>query len=189
MRHDLIRPLALMLGIALALPSLPLAVSTEAAAQAKPAGAPADDTKQVALPDGQVEAFLAAKPDMDAAAAKLPEQASDQPDPKAVAVLDGVAKTHKLAGYGEYVDIASSIGVVLSGIDPDTKTYVGSEKMIQKQIAEVQADKSLKPKDRKDTLDELNAELKAPTPVKVPGNIDVVVKHYDKLSAATRDEE
>ena len=186
MRYSLTTPLALTLGIVLA--SVGLGSGKEAAAQTQPAGASQGEVKQVALTDQQVDNFLAAKADMDAIAAKLSDQAADQPDAKVLASFDAAAKKHQLANYGEYVGIASSIGVVLAGVDPDTKTYVGPEAVIKKQIAEVQADKTLKPKDRKEALDELDGEIKGAVPVKVPGNIPVVIKHYDKLATASSDD-
>ena len=180
----LLRPVVVTIGLALAPLAGCLGGSVAALAQNQPPAAASDELQQVTLTDQMIENILAAKKDMDAALAKLPESASEQPDAKAMAALDAVAKKYKFANYGQYDDASSTIGVVMSGIDPETKAYVGPEAVIKKQIADVQADKSLKPKDRKDALDELNTELKGATPVKVPANIDLVVKHYDKLVAA-----
>jgi hypothetical protein len=38
--------------------------------------------------------------------------------------------------------------------------------------------------DKKQALEELNDALKSVEPVKFPGNIDLVVKYYDKIVAA-----
>ena len=73
----------------------------------------------------------------------------------------------------------------MGGIDPKTKTYVGPEAVIKQQIDQVQADKKMKPDDKKQVLNDLNAALKAKPPeVENKGNIDLVVKYYDKLAAA-----
>jgi len=72
---------------------------------------------------------------------------------------------------------------VLAGFDPATKKYVGPEAVIKAQIAEVQADKKMSAKDKKEALADLNDELKAPEPpIENKGNIDLVAKYYDKLA-------
>lgn len=50
------------------------------------------------------------------------------------------------------------------------------------QIAQVQDDKKMSAKDKKDALADLNEALKSPPPaVENKGNIDIVTKSYDKL--------
>jgi UV DNA damage repair endonuclease len=77
----------------------------------------------------------------------------------------------------------------MGGIDPQTKKYVGSDAVIKQQIAEVQADKKMKAEDKKEALANLEMAQKAKVPeVENKGNIDLVVKNYDKLSAALGDD-
>lgn len=67
-------------------------------------------------------------------------------------------------------------------------TYVGTEAVIKQQIAAVQADKKIPAKDKKVALDELNGALKQPQPaIENKGNIDIVAKYYDKLTAAMQE--
>jgi len=73
-----------------------------------------------------------------------------------------VAKKYKSANYAEYDDVAGNISLVMSGIDPDTKKYVGAEAVIKKEIASVENDKTVAPNDKKEQLEELRAELKSP---------------------------
>jgi hypothetical protein len=54
--------------------------------------------------------------------------------------------------------------------------------MIQAQIAEVQADKKMKPAEKKQALEELNQSLKDVQPIKNQGNIALVEKNYDKIA-------
>ena len=62
--------------------------------------------------------------------------------------------------------------------------------MIKAEIAQVQADKKMPAEDKKEALDELNEALKSPSPaVKFKGNIDLVVKYYDKLAEALADDQ
>jgi hypothetical protein len=137
----------------------------------------------MALTEKQVEGVLAAQKDMDAITAKLPEDA--KPDPKVTAQLDAVAKKNGFASYDEYNDVIDNISLVLGGFDPATKKYVGSEAVLKAQIAQVEADKKMPAKDKKDALADLNEALKASAPaIENKGNIDLVGKYYDKLADA-----
>jgi hypothetical protein len=184
-----IRPAITALSIACLAASFAATSNTPALAQAKAAPAPAAQdaapppVKQMALTDKQVEGVLSASKDMDAVSSKLPENA--QPDAKAMAQLDGVAKKNGFASFDEYSDVTDNIGMVMAGIDPATKKYVGNEGVIKSQIAEVNADKKMSAKDKKDALAYLNDAMKNPGPaIQNKGNIDLVVKYYDKLAAS-----
>lgn len=164
-----------------------------APAPAAAAPAPAQEMpalKQIALTEKQVESVLAAQKDIDAITDKLPQDAPAKPDPKVVSQLDDAAKKHGFTSYGEYSDVIDNIVLVLGGFDQKTKQYVGAEAVIKQQIAAVQADKKMPAKDKKAALDELNAALKSPPPaIENKGNIDLVTKYYDKLTAAMQDDE
>ena len=148
---------------------------------APPAQQPA--LKQMALTDKQIEGVLAAAKDMDAITAKLPDNA--KPDPKITAQLEGVAKKNGFASYDEYNNVLENISIVLTGFDPATKKYVGTETVIKAQIAQVQADKKMSAKDKKEALADLNDALKSQAPpIENKGNIDLVAKYYDNLAAA-----
>ena len=138
--------------------------------------------KQMALTEKQVEGVLSAAKEMDPITDKIPENA--KPDPKITAQLDGIAKKNGFASYDEYNSVVDNISLVLGGFDPATKKYVGPETVIKTQIAQVQADKKMSPKDKKEALADLNDALKSPPPaVENKGNIDLVTKYYDKLAA------
>jgi hypothetical protein len=138
--------------------------------------------KQVALTDAQIESFIAAQKEMVPIVAKAPQ--GDQPDPKIMEQLEAVAKKYNFANYDEFDDVAENIGLVMSGIDPDTKKYVGPDAVVKKEIASIDSEK-LAPNDKKGQIDELQSDLKSPVePVKFPANIDLVVKNYGKLNAA-----
>ena len=185
--REFIRPVAAALTIACLAASIAVISSTGALAQGKMAPAQAapqqpPPVKQMALTEKQIQGVLAASKDMDAITAKLPENA--QPDAKAMAQMDAVAKKNGFASADEYNDVTDNIGMVMSGIDSTTKKYVGNEAVIKAQIAEVQADKKMSPKDKKEALADLNDSLKNPAPaIQNKGNIDLVMKYYDKLAA------
>jgi hypothetical protein len=197
--REFVRPIAVAVSIACLAASLAIMSTGGALAQAKQAPpkqmAPAQaapppqeaTVKQMALTEKQIEGVLAAK-DMDAITAKLPEDA--KPDPKITAQLDGVAKKNGFAGYDEYSNVVDNISLVLAGFDPTTKKYVGTETVIKAQITQVQADKKMSAKDKKEALADLNEALKSPAPpIENKGNIDLVTKYYDKLADALGDEE
>jgi hypothetical protein len=188
--RSFLRPVAALLGMACLAALIAIVPTDSALAQAKPAPQAAEPQppalKQIALTDKQIEGVLAAEKDMDAITAKLPENA--KPDPKVTAQLDGVAKKNGFAGFDDYNTVVDNISLVLGGFDPGTKKYVGSDAVIKAQIAEVQADKKMPAKDKKDALADLNEALKSPAPpIENKGNIDLVAKYYDKLAAALGD--
>jgi hypothetical protein len=114
---------------------------------------------------------------------KLPE--GGKPDPKIIAQLDDVARKHGFASYDDYNNVVDNISVVIAGFDPVSKKYVGPEAVIKAQIAQVQVDKKMPAKDKKEVLADLNAALKSPEPaIEHKGNIDLVAKYYDKLAEA-----
>jgi hypothetical protein len=189
--REFVRPVTTALTMVCLAASI-AAMSTDGAwAQAKKEMAPSQAApppgqppaiKQMALTDKQIEGVLAAQKNMDAITSKLPDNA--RPDAKVIAQLDAVAKKHGFAGYDEYNNVVDNISLVLSGFDPATKKYVGSDAVIKAQIAEVEADKKMSAKDKKDALADLNQALKAPEPpIENKANIDLVAKYYDKLAA------
>lgn len=192
----LLRPALTAPGVACLVSVTTLAASGAAFAQAKQQPAPAQQAapaqapaiKQVALTDKQLDGVLAAQKDMDAITEKLPENTA--PDQKVIAKLEEAAKKHGFASYDDYNNVVDNISLVLGGFDPATKKYVGTEAVIKAQIAQVQADKKMPAKDKKEAVDELNDALKTPAPqIENKGNIDLVGKYYDKLVAALGDDE
>ena len=177
-------PALLALGLALAAPGLAAAQSAPAASPAPQTPAAAGDaagTQQMALTPALVDQFVAANKDVNAILDKLPD-GTDQPDPATLARLDTVAQKYKFTDYKQYDAVQSNIEIVMAGIDPQTKQYIGPESVIKKQIAQVEADKQVSAKDKKDTVDQLDAALPTIPKLQYPGNADIVVKSYDKLN-------
>ena len=195
--REFIRPAAVALSMACVALSIAAMSTGSALAQAKQQPAPAQAApppgqppalKQMALTDKQIEGVLAAQKDMDTITEKLPD--NTPPDAKVTAQLDAVAKKNGFASYDEYNDVIDNISLVLGGFDPATKKYIGTEAVIKAQIAQVQADKKMSAKDKKEALADLNEALKAPAPaIENKGNIDLVGKYYDKLADALGDDQ
>jgi hypothetical protein len=195
--REFIRPVAITFSIACLAASLAVLPTDNALAQAKggqmapPAAAPAGQppaVKQIALTDKQIQNVIAAAKDMDALSEKMPQ--NGKPDPKLTAQFEATAKKYGFASYDEYNTVVDNIGMVMGGIDSNSKKYVGNAAVAKAQIAEVQADKKMSAKDKKEALDDLNQALKAPEPtIDNKGNIDLVVKNYDKLAAIMGDDQ
>jgi hypothetical protein len=200
--REIFRPAACALSVACLALAMSVISSGDVLAQAKqappkqsapaqaapPPAAEAPAFKQIALTEKQIEGVLAAQKDVDAIVDKIPDDA--KPDPKIDAQLDGVAKKNGFASYDEYNAVVDNISMVLGGFDPATKKYIGPEAVIKAQIAQVQADKTMPAKDKKEVLAELNEVLKSPPPtIENKGNIDLVAKYYDKLADALGDDE
>ncbi|WP_025033599.1 hypothetical protein [Bradyrhizobium sp. DOA9] len=194
----LLRPAFVALGVACLMSAASIGCSGTAFAQAKQQAAPAQQSapaqqqapalKQIALTDKQLDGVLAAQKDMDAITEKLSENTA--PDQKVIAQLEEVAKKHGFASYDDYNNVVDNISLVIGGFDPATRKYVGPEAVIKAQIAQIQADKKMPAKDKKEAVDELNQALKTPIPpVENKANIDLVAKYYDKLVAALGDDE
>ena len=207
--REIVRPLArvvsfaclavAMAGLAIAMAALSsgdvLAQAKQAppkqAAPAQPAPPPPQQEaplKQIALTEAQVQGVLAASKEMDPITEKIPENA--KPDPKITAQLEGIAKKNGFASYDDYNLVIDNISLVLGGFDPATKKYVGAEAVLKAQIAQIQADKKMPAKDKKEALADLNGALKSPQPaIENKGNIDLVAKYYDKLAEALGDDQ
>ena len=188
--REFVRPVASALSIACLATAIATAFAGGAWAQARQAPPPAQPPaiKQMALTEQQVEGVLAASKDMDAITEKLTD--STKPDPKVTAQLEAVAKKNGFASYNEYNDVVENIGLVLGGFDPATKKFVGAETVLKAQIAQIQADKKMPAKDKKEALADLNEAMKTPVPpIENKGNIDLVTKYYDKLADVLGDDE
>jgi hypothetical protein len=195
--REIFRPAACALSAACLALAMSAISSSDVLAQAKqappkqsapaqaapPPAAEAPAVKQIALTEKQVESVLAAQKDVDAITDKIPDNA--KPDPKIDAQLDAVAKKYGFASYDDYNNVVDNISLVLGGFDPATKKFVGTEAVLKAQIAQIQADKKMPAKDKKEALADLNEALKSPPPaIENKGNIDIVAKYYDKLAEA-----
>jgi hypothetical protein len=195
--REIFRPAVCALSVACLALAISAMSNTDAMAQAKqappkqsapaqaapPPAAEAPAVKQIALTEKQIQGVLAASKDVDAITDKIPDNA--KPDPKVDAQLDAVAKKNGFASYDEYNSVVDNISLVLGGFDPATKKFVGAETVLKAQIAQIQADKKMPAKDKKEALADLNEALKTPPPaIENKGNIDLVAKYYDKLAEA-----
>ena len=143
----------------------------------------AQAVNQIKLTEKQIDGFIAAQKDMAAVSEKMQGTASDKPDPKIQSELESIAKKHGFKDFGDYDDVAANISMIMAGIDPQTKAFIEPAAAIKKEIEEVQGDKSIPEKEKKQMLEELNEALKTAAPVQHPSNVDLVKKHFDKIES------
>ena len=152
--------------------------------------APAANAAPVTLTQQQIDGVVAAQKQIRAVEEKIPQNQGDKPDPKVDAELDAVAKKNGFSNLENFSDVSSTIGFVMAGIDPDTKTYVGPAAVLKKQIQEVQDDKSVPAKEKKEQVSELNEAMKSVSSEKPSqANIDLVSANYDKLTQSMQDQQ
>jgi hypothetical protein len=178
--RKLIQPLAAAACMACLAVSSFVIFADSAMAQDQTASPP---VKQMALTNKQIEGVIAAQKDMD----KINEELSEKAKPYLVVQeqLESVAKKNGFASYDEYTNVVDNISIVLSGFDPTTKKYIGSEAVLKAQIAQVQADKNMPAEEKKEALAELDNALKSPAPpVENKSNIALVGEYYDRLAEA-----
>ncbi len=137
--------------------------------------------RQVPLTEEQIERYIASLEEMQAAMGDAPADAAE-PDAQTMTKLEAIAKKFGFKDFNDYNTVAGNIALVLDGVDPETKSYVGADKLIQKAIGDVGADKNMPDTDKQSALADLRRQLKALTEVKYKENIALVVKRYDKLS-------
>lgn len=180
-----------MTGSAFAQAKQQPAPAKQQAAPPKQAAAPEPPPplKQIELTDKQIESLVATQKEMDAVTDKLPQGAADKPDPKLQAQLEGIAKKNGFTDMNDYGAVYDNVSLVISGIDPKTKTFTEPPEMLKKQIAAVQADAKIPAKDKKAILDDMNGALKTVEPVKFPANVTLVTKYFDKLSPLFQEDE
>ena len=79
-----------------------------------------------------------------------------------------------------------TIALVMSGIDPVTKSFMEPKEAIKQEIVEVNADTSIGKAQKAKMLQELNRALKDAQPIQHRGNIDLVKSYFEKIEAAVQ---
>jgi hypothetical protein len=140
--------------------------------------------KQIALTEKQVKGVIAASKDIDFITDNAGEDIGDL-KPETIAKLDVVARRNGRASYAEYLNVSDNIGLVIGGYDTVSRKYVGKEALTRLKAARIRADRKMSATDKKEALDELSGQLPLEA-VEHKGNIPLVVKYADQLSATSR---
>jgi len=151
-----------------------------------PGAASAQEGKQIKLSDKHIQGFMAAYEDM----AKLYESANqDKPDAKVEAQAAVIAKKNGFASLAEYDGAWTSISMIMSGIDPQSKKFTEPPAQIKNEIAALKADKSVPEGEKKEGLAQLEAALKNAKPIQFKENIALVLKYFDQLAPLMREQD
>ena len=144
-----------------------------------PGVATAQEVKQIKLTEKHMQGFIAVSEDM----AKLYDDANpDKPDPKLEAQANALVEKNGFANLTEYDDVSMNIAMIMSGIDPQTKSFTEPPEQIKQQIDAVRSDKSVPEVQKKENLAQLGTALKDAKPVQFKENIALVLKYFDKLT-------
>jgi hypothetical protein len=98
--------------------------------------------------------------------------------------LEAAAKKHGFASLQDLDDVSANIGLVMSGFDPKTKEFSQPPEALKKEIAAVNADKSIPANEKKQILDELKVAQQFAKPVQFPENVELIKKYYDRIEGA-----
>ena len=139
-----------------------------------------EDFKQVKLTEQHVKGYISAYDTLQKALEKI-EKAGEEPDPKLIAELEAIAKKHGFSSFDELDSVASTITFMMTGFDQETGSFTEPRKVMQDEIAALKGDKSLKDKERKELLGELEQALKVAPDVAHKSNIDLVKKYLKQL--------
>jgi hypothetical protein len=134
---------------------------------------------QIRLTDAQVKAYAAAQPDLAVVISRLPD------DLKSNAKLEAIVRNHNFANLEAYKTVAGNISLIVEGIDPETKRYIGAEAVLKRQLADLETDDGVSKADKKAAAAKLNLALKAVGAVQYPENIDLVMRNLDAILATS----
>ena len=144
-----------------------------------PGAATAQEVKQIKLNEKHMQGLIAVSEDM----AKLYDDANpDKPDPKLEAQANALVEKNGFANLTEYDDVSMNIAMIMSGIDPQTKSFTEPPEQIKQQIDAVRSDKSVPEVQKKENLAQLGTALKDAKLVQFKENIALVLKYFDKLT-------
>ena len=141
-----------------------------------PGAAITQEVKQIKLTEKHIQGLMAASKDM----AKLYDGA--EPDPKVEAQAEVIAKKSGFTSLAEYEDASTNIAMIMYGIDLQTKKFTEPPEQIKKEIAALNADKSVPEAEKREGLAQLEAALKDAKPVQFKQNIALVLKYFEKLA-------
>lgn len=138
---------------------------------------------EIKLTEELVKGFISAQKDLADISAKL-EQAGDKPDDALQNELEEVAKKHGFASFQELDDVAASVSTVMAGLDPETGAFTDPKEAMQKELADIEADKDIPADEKKLLIEELNEAIKTTPPIVHAENIEIVKKYRAEIEAA-----
>lgn len=181
-------------GIALAQPNAAAPAAAAPAPNASNQGATEGPVKEIALTEKQIEGVINVEKSLAAVTEIPPQNATREQRARTLIgnlfrrapLMKDAVKKNGFVSYEEYVDVMNSITLVLDGIDPLTRKYVGAEAVINNKLKAIADDKTMPDTDKHAAITDLNEALKSTTKIAVnSANIELVTKYYDQLLSAS----
>jgi hypothetical protein len=110
-----------------------------------------------------------------------------EPSKQQMAQMEAIAKKNGFKDFDEYGDVASNIGFVFSGINPESKKYE-PEVLIKKEIDAVTGDARIPAPQKRQILAGLQQAQKSLPALKYRKNVELVAKSYDRMKPVMVDE-
>jgi hypothetical protein len=143
-----------------------------------PSIATAQEMKQIKLTEKQVQSFVAVYARM----AQLSDDSNpDKPDPELEAQAEALVRKNGFASLAEYDNVSMNIGMIISGIDQQTKKFTAPPDHIKKEITSIKANKSIPEAQKREDLAQLEVALKEAKPIRFKENIAMVLTYFDQL--------
>jgi len=152
-----------------------------------PAGAGAQEFRQMPLTDKHITSFIAAQDDFAPLVVKLSE-AAEKPDDSLKGELNAVAKKHGFSGFDEYMDVNDNIAMVMAGLNSKTMEFTEPVERLKSDLEEIKADKEVAEDEKKLAIEDMTAQIAATQPLKHKENIEVVKRHFEDLAKLLPDE-
>lgn len=150
-------------------------------AAAGTASAQDEQIKQIELTEAQVKGYISAGKALAEVSEKI-EAGGDKPDPKLLEKLEDIAKANGFKSYEELDLVISNVSLVLSGMD-DKGNFTEPSELLKDELVQVKGDKSIKAKEKKEYIEEIEAAIKSTPKVEFKSNVALVKKHLKALDA------
>jgi len=141
------------------------------------------ELEQIELAPNHIDAFITTENALKPITSRL----RGEPSKQQMAQMEAIVKKNGFKDFDEYGDVASNIGFVFSGINPESKKYE-PEVLIKKEIDAVTGDARIPAPQKRQILAGLQQAQKSLPALKYPKNVELVAQSYDRLKPVMVDE-
>jgi hypothetical protein len=133
---------------------------------------------EIELTQSHIDAFIATNKQIAPVTAKL--KGNMQPTGQVMAQMDAIANKYGFNDFDDFAEVGTNIRRVFRTINPESRRY-DPEAMIRQQIGAVYGDSKIPPKQKLQTLKDLQRALASGSKLKYPANAELVARNYDRL--------
>jgi len=138
------------------------------------------EIEQVALSDEMMERIIAAQGEVQKYSLSL-ENPGEQLSQEEIDTLEGIATKHGFARFHDLQMATATASLVLTGIDETTGEFVDPKVGLRQELDQVRADENLSDEERQILIEEIEQVLALSPEIEHPGNIEIVMRHKDRL--------